>query len=805
MTFSDRAKRPSLIPLFLIALVAVGFEVALTRYFAIASWAEYGYWVISIAMVGVCSSGVVLALAPEWFKRNAVGLLSAIPVGLLLALALGFWWTTNVQFNPLELQNHALMTTQLARIGEYYLALFPFFFLSGLFIGLYFVAFDDIIPKIYAADLVGAGCGGILVLGLMAVLHPFQLPLALLPLIVASGLFFEKLRRRYWWALGLAAICAAGILLTQVKADYNEYKSISPPLKVEGSKIIEEARSSRGVYAVLDNFTERLDIDLSNNEQVLGGAQPIATYGLYNDGNRVTSLAKAKPGELAYLNASLDIFPYRIRPNASALLIGTRGGFRLDEVKALGVKTIHGIEPDPVLQRFVLQYRSDIKPSEITNTAPQVFFSQAAAKLDVIDIASDFLSQSEANKYLFTTDGFAQALGALQPNGILSVPMSIREFTVYALKATLTARDALLARGVKEPNQHIIVYRSAWNARVLVSPSPFTAQDIAALKLFAEERSFDASYFPGVNLAAQKVWNDLPSTSFDEESAARSEEASDALAKEINAALFKNELPSRAFNLSPATADRPFFNSVLRLTEIKPIFDRIQMVPREELGVLINVAVLIQACLLAALVLTLPLFKRATLGAKPATALKAMGYFAGLGLGYLMIQIYLIEKSTALLNDRALAFALVLGTMLIASGVGSFLSARWERDTFCGVRLAWVVIVVWAIFAYFALDIVLASAVALPLWVKCVIVIFMVATISVALGFPFSLGLVSLKDTPGFVPWAWSLNGAFSVVATPLANLLALSVGLSTLVILGGMLYTLCLVCLPRISNSARI
>jgi hypothetical protein len=802
MTFSDRAARPSLIPLFLIALVAVGFEVALTRYFAIASWAEYGYWVISIAMVGVCSSGVVLALAPHWFKRNALVLLSAIPIALLPALALGFWWTTNVKFNPLELQNHALMASQLARIGEYYLALFPFFFLSGLFIGLYFVAFDDIIPKIYAADLVGAGLGGILVLGLMTVLHPFQLPLALLPIIVISALFFANLRRRYWTILALATLCAAGILLTQVKADYNEYKSISPPLKVEGSKIIQEARSSRGVYAVLDNFTERLDIDLSNNEQILGNAQPIATYGLYNDGNRVTSLAKAKPGELAYLNASLDIFPYRIRPNASALLVGTRGGFRLDEVTALNAKTIHAIEPDPVLHRFVQQYRSDFAPTAITNIAPQVFFAQTPTKLDLIDIASDFFGQSEPNKYLFTTDGFAQALGALQPNGILSVPMSIREFTVYALKATLTARDALVMRGVKEPNQHIIVYRSAWNARVLISPSPFTADDIAKLKIFAEERSFDASYFPGVEPAKQKVWNDLPSTSFDEESAARSDEASDALAKEINAALFKNELPSRAFNLEPATADRPFFNSVLRLTEIKAIFERIQMVPREELGVLINVAVLLQAFALAALVLALPLFKRATLGAKPATALRAMGYFAGLGLGYLMIQIYLIEKSTALLNDRALAFALVLGTMLIASGIGSYLSSRFERDTARGVRLAWIVIVAWALVAYFALDSLLAAAVGLPLLVKCLFVMILVASVSVALGFPFSLGLVSLKDAPGFVPWAWSLNGAFSVIATPLANLLALSVGLRTLVVLGAVLYTLCFVCLPRASRA---
>jgi hypothetical protein len=796
-------KRPSLIPLFLIALVAVGFEVALTRYFAIASWSEYGYWVISIAMVGVCSSGVVLALAPEWFKRHAPSILAWIPPALAVALALGFWWTTTVKFNPLELQNHALMSTQLMRIGEYYLALFPFFFLSGLFIGLYFVAFDDIIPKIYAADLIGAGIGGVMVLLLMSVVHPFQLPIALIPLIALSGWFFRAHSAKLVWVLGVMCAGGLGVLLTQIKAEYNEFKAISPPLRVEGSKTVEEVKSSRGVYAVLDNFTERLDIDLSNNEQVLGGAQPISTYGLYNDGNRVTSLPKEKPGELPYLNASLDVFPYRIRPQADALLIGTRGGFRVNEVQAMKVKSLTALEPDPTVFGFVQRYRPDLTSAVLRNQAPSVLYAtQTETKFDVIDIASDFQSQSEANKYVFTVDAFAQAIGQLKPNGMLSVPMSIREFTVYALKATLTARDALIARGVKDPLQHIIVYRSAWNARVLISPTPFSKSDVDSLKVFAGERSFDVSYYPGVDVNAMQVWNDLPPTSFDQESAARSEQADDALAREINAALFKNELPSRAFNLTPATADRPFFNSVLRLTEIKPIFDRIQMVPREELGVLINVAVLAQAVLLAVFVLALPLFKRATLGARASVAGRAMLYFAGLGLGFLMLEIYLIEKATAFLNDRTTGFALVLGVMLMASGVGSFCTSWFEAKPRRGLLIAWAVILSWSVIVWLFLDGIFAALMGWPFVAKVLIVILVIVPIALALGFPFSLGLISLRPYPAFIPWAWSLNGAFSVIATPLANLLALTIGLKMLVVLGCLLYTLCFVSLPRASRA---
>ena len=60
----------SLGPLFLVSLAAVGYEIALTRYFAVAKWSEYGYWVISIVMVGFALSGVVLALWRDALARQ---------------------------------------------------------------------------------------------------------------------------------------------------------------------------------------------------------------------------------------------------------------------------------------------------------------------------------------------------------------------------------------------------------------------------------------------------------------------------------------------------------------------------------------------------------------------------------------------------------------------------------------------------------------------------------------------------------------------------------------------------------------
>lgn len=47
------------------------------------------------------------------------------------------------------------------------------------------------------------------------------------------------------------------------------------------------------------------------------------------------------------------------------------------------------------------------------------------------------------------------------------------------------------------------------------------------------------------------------------------------------------------------------------------------------------------------------------------------------------------------------------------------------------------------------------------------------------------------------LPWAWGLNGAFPVVATPLATLIAREWGLDRLLLAAALLYGLALVSFP--------
>jgi hypothetical protein len=57
---------------------------------------------------------------------------------------------------------------------------------------------------------------------------------------------------------------------------------------------------------------------------------------------------------------------------------------------------------------------------------------------------------------------------------------------------------------------------------------------------------------------------------------------------------------------------------------------------------------------------------------------------------------------------------------------------------------------------------------------------------------PFPLGLSRLADiAPGFIPWAWGLNGFASVAGAVLAMLLAIEAGFRIVVLVAVALYAI--------------
>jgi hypothetical protein len=354
----------------------------------------------------------------------------------------------------------------------------------------------------------------------------------------------------------------------------------------------------------------------------------------------------------------------------------------------------------------------------------------------------------------------------------------------------------LLRAGVADPARHVAVYRSAWNVRVLISRAPWDEARLAALAAFCEERSFDLSFAPGLE-PGRTVWNDLPAVSLESGTVATGAEASDAVAEEA-ARIMAGDAPRDAFDRSPITADRPWLSPVVRLGALGAAIAHMEVLPQQEIGLLVNAAVLAQAVLLAILVAGLPLLSRRSLGVRAGLLGRGLVYFAALGLGFLLIEIALFEHASLLLGDRVSGFALVLTAMLVFSGLGAMLAGRFALDPRRGLAIAVGVVLAWLALALLLLPSALQLALDLPVWLRGVVILAVTVPLAVALGLPFPLGLDRFQaESPGLLPWAWSLNGAFSVVATPLANLLAHAEGLSMLLVAGALCYVATILVMP--------
>ncbi len=816
--------------LFLVSLFGLSFEVFLNRYLTLALYADYSYWVISVALLGYSFGGVLLTLFRDTFHRRHDAVLTLVPPVLIVAAAAAFLLLRANPFNPLQLQNAVLWKTQVGNILLFYAALFPVFLLTGLSIGLVFLIHADEMPKVYAMDLLGAACGAAVVLAALFFVHPYHLPAVMLPLLLAAAIVNAAVRprgerRRTAVVAAVTALLLAGgmtIVLSERTLAVPDFKQLHAVLGIATNRIVGTKVSPSGTWLSADNYTEYDDVSMTNDYAGGSTGSPPRTLGLYRDGARVSSLPLALPPDTTYLRGDLASFPYLIRPRPSVLLLGTNGGMRIFESAREGARSGIAIEQPGDMYSIVRARLSLLQPGfeaswGITLQRGSAFslLRGGARKFDVIDVANDFLTQDSNNAWAFTREAMGLYIDALAPGGVLSIPVDISEVDVYCLKMAQTIVAALAERGIADPSSHVIAYRTAWTCRLLVSREAFGAADIARLVSWCGDRSFDTSWYPGIVGANVEVWNDLPPVSFDEGQVTVSDVPQDALCGDLTA-LFAGAkgaaggaAAARYFNLAPSTMDRPDFYSISRLSKAGSLLKRLEILPEKEIGYILNLAVLGEALLLALVVLFLPFARRrTTLGQGPRGGIpivKVFLYFSALGLGFFFIELALVKKLSFLLESGTLSFAVVLVGVLVFSGLGSWQAGHFGVHRRRALLGALPIIVVSVLVYLFALDPLMRAAVGLPMAARIVLSLALLAPASFALGRPFALGTGALgEQADTLIPWAWAINGSLSVVATPLANILSVSVGWSVVLAAALVLYATTALTFPDRSRSPR-
>ncbi len=459
-----------------------------------------------------------------------------------------------------------------------------------------------------------------------------------------------------------------------------------------------------------------------------------------------------------YAEAALDALPYKMIPQARVLLIGGSGGFRPAEVTQLSASQIRVLEPEPMLFSILRAGLgpapgTDVRPNlKVTNLSPLA--DARVGVYDVVDLSSDFLDAAETNATAFSREALVAYMRVLAPGGMLSIPVSIRDFPVYALRMLSTVRAALQSMGIADVPGHVLVYRSAWTVRILVARDGWTPARIAEARKFCDDRSFDLAWYPGFDAAKARadIYNDLPAVSFDR-GEVTSNGPDDAIADEAEAVLTGRTTPSATqFNLSPVTLDRPFFYAVLRLDQLGTILKRLEILPQAEIGALVNVAVLVQAAVIAVLVLLVPLAAPRRIRAPSSGLWRAVVYFPALALGFLFIEIFLIEKASFWFGDRTSGFAIVLTGMLVFSGLGSLISDRLTKTPRASIGCAMLVVLVWCLIAYFALQPIILATMQWNMPLRIGLLLMIVAPVSVCLGMPFPLGLGQAGDLSRATP-----------------------------------------------------
>jgi hypothetical protein len=163
-----------------------------------------------------------------------------------------------------------------------------------------------------------------------------------------------------------------------------------------------------------------------------------------------------------------------------------------------------------------------------------------------------------------------------------------------------------------------------------------------------------------------------------------------------------------------------------------------------------------------------------------------------LGLAFIFVEVNLIQDLSLVLGHPSYAIATTLGTLLIASGLGSGLSERWgrtelQRGRWGALGAAILTLVLSLTLKYFS-----AALLALPLAIRIAVAAGIVAVPGFLMGVPFPAGLSAVKrDHPTFVPWAWAINSVFTVIGTILALLLALGNGFQFVFFVAAALYGL--------------
>ncbi|KUO52669.1 MAG: hypothetical protein APF76_14355 [Desulfitibacter sp. BRH_c19] len=730
-----------ILSVFLISLSLFTYEISLIRLFSTLMWYQFVYLAISIAILALGLGGILVYKIKNdnqlYYDFTAENILERS--SLLLALSI-----TAVIFIIYKAPFFTLASYFYILLGS-----FPFIF-GGMFLAESFHRFTRKSSYIYFADLVGSGVGSILIIMLLdnysiAVVSLFISLFALVAYFLLKPIPKSLTGVLSVLILGLILLLS-GSTLDRIIGNFSAYSGNAKMLgQINGN--------SKSVFTTWNSFarTDVIETDSTEDKIVLiDGSAASRMIPFDGDLNKV-----------AYLKEEIGYLPFAVGDNSNSLVIGSGGGMDLVLAKLAGIEDITAVEINKGSIEAVREFADfngriyDLPGTRVFNQDGRTFVTQNNGSYDVIYLsmvmtqAAETIGYALSENYIYTVEAFSRYLNLLNTNGKLGLVLHVES---ELQKAIATSVKALEDRGLsREEAVNSIAYLNNNHGMdshsrisyplLIVKKEPFTKAEAEQLQLLADETGKEILHLPYLQPDKTLVSQNMSSWVVTD-----------------NSPFFYNS----GGNTIPVT--------ILLILATIFFIGRKALRPYKEQ------------------------FREPTV--KP-----FYNYFILLGVGFMLIEIPLIQVFILFLGNPILTFTLVIAAILTSGGLGSLLGAYLKK---LPVTVPAAFIVIYTLFLTFALSNIFVYFQGGTLQFKVLLTILIILPLGLALGIPFPKGLIIMADRKNkdLIPLMWGVNGWTSVLGSILALIIAMMLGINWTLGIGALLYLIFIINYQKLINT---
>ncbi|MGA7742519.1 MAG: hypothetical protein ABSF35_10600 [Polyangia bacterium] len=791
-------------------------ELLLTRIFSVVMFHHLSFVAVSLAMTGLGFGGLLVNAVSGRFRRDN------------LASAASFWATVfaigtvaagAVAFHmPIGMETSAENWLKVLTVLGFCLVPFA---AGGIIIAHLLSCHAQQTNRLYCFDLVGAGFG---CLAFIPMTNWLGAPTALLftsAAAVVAGFVLAgpaAPRRR--------AVCLTVFAIIVGTASANlvfEFYDIKYAHGGRQGEALERRWNSFSRVEVAgtapDLWTKRAPVSFGYSHTIQG-KQARELYLTY-DAGALTQIVgfRGDLAEVDYLHYDVASAAYHTRPQGSVLVIGAGGGRDVLTALSAGAQHVTGVEINGLtidllrgpFKDFVGGLYSDYPRVDIVHDDGRSYVRSTQRKYDLIQASLvDTWAASSAGAFalvensLYTVDAFSDYLSRLAPQGMLSFSRWYRQPPEEVLRVVVLGKEALRRRGVADARKNLAIVRTRTEltkapslATIIFKLSPFDPGECDELLAWANRMQFAVEYLPPAS--GWRGNNPVIATVMGPQS--------------------ERFIARAAYDLSLVDDNRPFFFD--RVPLLAWLMHRFHMntisAGAGQLtfgGQTLLIALVATATCAFALFLT-PLLLAGWAGRRVTKTLPEAGaptlgrsigwavYFACLGLGFMAIEIVLIQRFNLHLGDPVYALSVVMFTMLLSSGLGSHVAGRCRTVLTLPVILT---LVLGLLVLYgFALPRIIHITLGASTARRIVVAMATIAPIAFIMGMPFPTGMrLAAKESNSLVSWAWAINGGASVFGSVLTVLISMSFGFSSSFLVGTFIYGMALTCIVLLAPASQ-